>query len=288
MTYGTPVINGRCNVNGRDAPSFVGILDELSPALALATVVLRGAMVGQNLFRLREDNGDTESSFAIASPAEDGSGTINNGSSQTPEAWKAAESATDLWLADWFDQSGNANHATQASSAPQPKYTSGTAITDSDAVLELGSTITATDELTLIGVGTPSSSQTMAMFGTSDANQSSFIRFSDGVLYATVGVGNYMAVTSSSNSPGVFVWRRSGSTNQFYRDGTLLSHSSPLGDGTGTVTLNRVLGNSVLSQYGVATFNALLAFTSALSNAQLNTICTYLATINGSTWSDIA
>ena len=104
--------------------AFSGIADDWTNLLAIWSLrVMRTDMVGEPIVRLREDNGDTEADFSIASADlnADGTGTLKNSSSQTVAAWLTANSASNPYIADWYDQFGSLD-ASQNTTGDQPLY----------------------------------------------------------------------------------------------------------------------------------------------------------------------
>lgn len=72
-----------------------------------------------SIVTLREDNGSTTQEFKF-----DGSNNLvtNDVSEDTVAAWLTANSASNAYCTQWWDQSGNANHATQSTTTKQPLY----------------------------------------------------------------------------------------------------------------------------------------------------------------------
>lgn len=106
----------------RLATPFEGILDQVSGSLSAWSVrVLRTAMIGQPIIRLRENSGNTEQDFWILSTDDHGIGVLLNAVGQTPTEWKVAEGASTLFVVTWYDQIST-RHATIATAGAQPAF----------------------------------------------------------------------------------------------------------------------------------------------------------------------
>ena len=98
------------------APAFTGLLDTYTGAAA-GYSTRRIASSATNLMRIREDSGDTETDI----------GYDSNGDLDTAAIATHCGTANG-YVVTWYDQSGNANNATQSTSGSQPQIYNGTAV----------------------------------------------------------------------------------------------------------------------------------------------------------------
>lgn len=131
-------------INGVSVSAATLLLDTYTGAAAAYSVrKLRTAYAGSAI-RVREDSGDTELDIGFDS----------NGDLDTAAIATHCGSANG-YVVTWYDQSGNANNATQSTLASQPQIYNGTAVitengkpalnTSSTSFLTLGSTLSLTD-----------------------------------------------------------------------------------------------------------------------------------------------
>ena len=124
-------------VNGlvfSSAPAFTGLLDTYTGAAA-GYSTRRLATSATNLMRIREDAGDTETDIGYDS---------NN---QLDTAAIATHCGTaNGYVVTWYDQSGNANNATQGTEASQPQIYDGSSVITENGkpALTQGSSFSAT------------------------------------------------------------------------------------------------------------------------------------------------
>ena len=116
QTYGKPPFT--LAISWQDIPVFTGLLDTYSGAAAAYSVRLLDKDYAGSCIRVRRasDNTEQDIGFTLA-------GDLDTG------ALTSFCTGTDGFVRTWYDQSGNANHATQTTTANQPKiYDSATGV----------------------------------------------------------------------------------------------------------------------------------------------------------------
>lgn len=157
-------------------------------------------------------------------------------------------------IARWEDKSGNANHATQATSGYRPLRVSGGVRFDgSDDRMGLASSLTATNYLFAAVVKKRASGNSMFTLANSSSTfPFSFVDFSDGNIYFTDGSTYYVTSGSGNNLNTALATH---TANSLYINGSAVSTSSVSAGGT---TLNTVGARPGTSNYANADFYELI------------------------------
>ena len=116
QTYGKPPFT--LAISWQDIPAFEGLLDTYPGAAAAYSVRLLDKDYAGDCIRVRRASDNTEQDIGF-----DGNGDLDTG------ALASFCTGTNGFVRTWYDQSGNANHATQTTTANQPKiYDSSTGV----------------------------------------------------------------------------------------------------------------------------------------------------------------
>jgi hypothetical protein len=108
QTYGTPPFT--LALSWEDVPAFTGLLDTYSGAAAAYSLRLLDSTYTGDAIRVRRASDNTEQDIGF-----DGNGNLDT------SALTTFCTGTNCFIRTWYDQSGNANDATQTTNANQPK-----------------------------------------------------------------------------------------------------------------------------------------------------------------------
>lgn len=189
-----------CNIILPTAPSFVGLLDTYSGAAAAYSLrQLRSAYTG-NAIRVRRSSDNAEQDFGFVSNVLDTASLLT---------FCGAGSG---FVTTWYDQSGNANNATQSTAVNQPQIVSSGAIltVNSKACMslslnntgfDLGSTITVAASSYNSFVGKKDGAGTMLRALTSSFTDGyRLMNFYDNNYYLFAKAGSYIVSNSTDTT----------------------------------------------------------------------------------------
>lgn len=190
-------------------PPFTGAYDDFAPLLAAFGVRrLLGSYSG-SLIRLRRDSDDVEANFGYITTEDETNGDLDAAAIAT---WLGAATG---YVVTWYDQSGNGNHATQATTSKQPQYTAD-GYNDKPGILSTGTA----ERLSLGSAIIPASGIFSALIACEPVSE------------ATVGYlfGQYQAAQT-----GRMAWRANTDSGGSASAGdfALLHHGAADGAGTG-------------------------------------------------------
>ena len=251
----------------RRGPSF--LLDQF-PGAAAAYSLRKLSADTTNAVRVRRSSDNTEADFT---PAQIGDGSLL--------AWVGAGVSNNGLVTTWYDQSGNANHATQATAASQPKIVdAGALVTEngkvalsfdgSDDTLVTGNPVITTNTWFVELVGNYSGSgMILSQHGPGTGRLVFFeadplrMFFNNGDSFA--GVSGYSSISSSLFTSAAF-------NNDYYlatRGNALekVIESQPL---TPNRRLSIASGNQGNSFFGVLNANEILVYASDQSANRAN------------------
>jgi hypothetical protein len=185
--------------------------------------------------RVREDSGDTEADIGF-----DGSGGVDQSAIATHCG------SANGYVVTWYDQSGNANNATQATGTSQPQIYNGTAV-----VTENGQPAIDFDGDSIFVEHTPSSIN----LGTND-------HYVSGVL--TVGLNAnsnqvWLEEEGGNSARHLFWWQASDQTLQLYANSVIGSGTSSVKGDQYLLTGTRVGTTSTLFKNGVSSLTGTAA-----------------------------
>jgi hypothetical protein len=245
------VVQTETNVIGSDTANsvataqvaglFTGLLDDYSGAAAAYSLRLLDSSYSGNAIKVRRASDNTEQDI----------GFVNN--ELDTSSLEAFCSGTDGFVTTWYDQSGNANNASQTTAASQPKIvSSGTTIAlngkpsiNGDAVedsFELGTSIGLSSEYSIFQVNQVLSTNTYGLtissVGTSSA---SGIFVFDGLVRFKVDGTNYSNSGASGNKGSQRLWsgfRDSSDNLESYRNSSV--YGSSISSATGTFDFEKI------------------------------------------------
>jgi hypothetical protein len=240
MYYGLLALAGKVS-----APSFSFLLDGYSGASAAYSFRKLSSTYSGNCIRVRRSSDNTEQNIGFVNNVLDTSSLLS------------FVGANNGFVTTWYDQSGNANNATQSTAAAQPQ------IVSSGSIIQTSGSINAMSCLNKNLSNTQSNTTTQATFIASECsstgNASTFI-----VPFGSIGSipsGNYAGAASNGNAasahqdfgtPSYFVNNSSiGSTRDNVFDAYAVGNETIFNiiDGGSTVS-NRLLQYEAANLYG--------------------------------------
>ena len=250
-------------VAANSAIGFEGLLDTYSGAAAAYSVRLLSSTYTGALVRIRRSSDNAEKDFYPDSNNEL-SLSSEDGTSTSLSSWIGANNG---FVVTWYDQSGNANDATQATAANQPQIVNagalitenGKATLDFDQTNDLLSTSGNVNfglNTSIFGVFTPDVAATgfdvVCKLGTdSSGNRRTFALFS-GDIYASAFANNLNLGAFTANTQ--YIGRQYAESNDQYgaingaslTSGTFSLNNPPAGTITvGSSTLSEFFGGSI-------------------------------------------
>ena len=178
-------------------------------------------------------------------------------------------------ISQWNDLSGNANNATQATSALKPTVQtsaqnglSGLRIASaSSQVMALTSTVNFDSAYTIAAVvrrGGPTGTNTVEVFGAAASNPFMIEWYSDTILYSGNSSGFEVAVAESSTGYNVVIATITGTTGSIYYNGTDISNHF-----------------AVVGNYSVAAIAKIGFGDGSFMNGEIGEICAYTSVLSG-------
>jgi len=222
------------------AAAFTGLLDTYSGAAAAYSLRLLDSTYSGNAIKVRRASDNTEQDI----------GFVNN--VLDTSSLETFCSGTDGFVTTWYDQSGNANNASQTTEASQPKIvSSGTTIPlnskpsiNGDAVedsFELGTSIGLSSGYSIFQVNQVPSANSygVTMSSVSQANASRIMLF-NGLYRFTIDGTNYDTYAASGNKGSQYLWSSfvdASDSLQSYRNSSVYGSSTSV---TGTFDFEKI------------------------------------------------
>jgi hypothetical protein len=239
QTYGTPPFT--LAISWEDIPAFTGLLDTYSGAAAAYSLRLLDSTYTGDAIRVRRASDNTEQDIGF-----DGNGDLDT------SALTTFCTGTNGFIRTWYDQSGNANDATQATTANQPKiYDSSTGVELENAMPTL--TLDGTNDLFAMPFTQGANSAFLIVVVAAPAsvpNAQTFVDFrdanDDGIRLTITSAGSALCSTNAADAFQSYTLTQQIFTGEY--DGTNLttyvngSGGTPVSGSSTNATTNGTVG----------------------------------------------
>ena len=232
-------------------PAYTGLLNDYSGAAAAYSLRLLDNTYSGSAVRVRRASDNAEQDIAFSN---------NELDTATLESFA---SGTDAFVTTWYDQSGNANNATQTTASSQPKIvSSGSTILENGkpAVQNDGSNdylvntggLTTSDNHMILSVHSNITSGFVFSLGYNDLNSILlWVNTSNGSRYWLNGSGNQLNSNEFTTNQRLTIGQQSSGTQSLYIDSSLNSSKSTtyVGDLVPDITIGYALRRNQGSNY---------------------------------------